>query len=44
MRIVAILLGAWGSCRPEEACLGDIDGLVDGADLTLMLGGWTQPG
>ncbi|MDG2030977.1 MAG: hypothetical protein P8J45_08240 [Phycisphaerales bacterium] len=43
---LTILLGAWGSCRPEEACPGDIDGdgLVNGADLTLMLGAWTQTG
>jgi hypothetical protein len=41
-----MLLGEWGICELDAACPGDIDGdgLVDGADLTLMLGAWTQSG
>lgn len=37
---LAILLGAWGTCRGCAADL-DGDGVVDGADLATLLGGWT---
>lgn len=38
---LAILIGAWGSCR--GACIADLDfdGQVGAADLTILLGAWT---
>jgi hypothetical protein len=37
------MLGAWGACPGGTAgCLGDLnlDGVVNGADLGLLLGAW----
>ena len=39
---LAVLLGDWGSCLPEEDCPADFndDGLVGAADLAELLGDW----
>jgi hypothetical protein len=44
---LALLLGAWGSCRRlDAACPADLDldAAVGGGDLGLLLGAWSQPG
>ncbi|MDZ4754314.1 MAG: hypothetical protein SGJ11_07430 [Phycisphaerae bacterium] len=41
---LAILLAAWGTCAPLTiGCTGDVDfnGLIDAADLSLLLAGWS---
>ena len=39
---LAVLLGDWGSCPPDEDCPADFndDGLVGAADLAELLGDW----
>jgi hypothetical protein len=39
---LAILLGSWGPCPPDEPCSADLndDETVDAADLALLLGNW----
>lgn len=39
---LAEILGHWGRCSSDSACIGDLDGdgLVGGADLAIVLGAW----
>ena len=39
---LAILLGSWGPCPPEDDCPADLnrDGVVDAFDLAFLLGSW----
>ena len=39
---LAVLLGSWGSCPPDEDCPADFndDGMVEAADLAELLGDW----
>lgn len=40
---LAIMLGSWGKCPPEQPCPADLDdsGRIDGVDLGILLGSWT---